>query len=506
MGLKELESHRLSRLGGAVVVLLLIALLVITPWLSEQWAIHRLQIRLQIAGTHFAQQLELHLDGLERQAWLRASELRDPEKNFQKNSEEWLKVSDEVVALRLIGAEGQTRHSATRMDMPSMALQLLPSQSLALVHTQELNTQSYSALYELAGKKVVDLYVPLSHQTGMTLVTTLDTSAWTFLADQNLEVPEISVAVTPYRTDTFEESRFLRVNHPSWEGHWSIELKSHEFTADILKILRPVFGLVAMFLSVLLVLHFRNHKLRLRAEENAIEKSRLLEKQSRLSMLGEMSASLAHEINQPLAIISNYAVAGQMQLQREPDVALLQKLLQKIQEQSQRAAQVLVSVRGLLHQGPVQSVCTNIEQLIQHLLPHLRQQANPLGIEINFQAQKNLFATIDPLLFDQVLLNLVRNGLQSVEKSNSTQKEISITASTRDQTIEIEVKDTGSGIAPEIERHIFDPFFTTKKDGLGIGLNLCRSVIERFQGRLVLRSNSAEGVCFVIELPIATGP
>ena len=296
------------------------------------------------------------------------------------------------------------------------------------------------------------------------------------------------------------------MNHPSWEGHWSVELVSRELTSEIFKILRPLFAFFTILILVLLAFLLRDHKLRLRAEKDVVEKSRLLEKQSHLSMLGEMSASLAHEINQPLAIISNYAVAGQMQLQQEPDAVFLRKLLQKIQEQSHRAAQVLVSVRGMLHQGPVQSVRSDVVQLIKSLLPHLLQQALQVDVKVNFQAQKNLFSMVDPILFEQVLLNLFRNSLQSLEKSSSTKKEISITATAHEKTIQIEVADTGSGIAPEIERQIFDPFFTTKKDGLGIGLNLCRSVIERFQGHLVLKSNSVEGVCFVIELPVATGP
>ena len=505
-GLPEVKRRWLSNFGGAVVVVSFMALLIITPWLSEQWAIYRLQNSLQLSGAQFSQQLEVHLEGLERQAWNRANELREPGTAFDQKSTEWLNFSKEVVALRLMSANGQTHRFATKSGMPSMALQLLPLQSLALAHTQELQTHSYSALYEWAGKSVVDLYVPLLHRDGMTLVTTLDTSVWPVLANQKLAMSEISVAVTPYQTDPSKDHHYLRVNHPSWEGHWTLEFKSLELTADILKVLRPVFAVLALLLSVLLVLHFRNHRLRLRAEKDVMEKSRLLEKQNRLSMLGEMSASLAHEINQPLAIISNYAVAGQMHLQQGPDPDLLEKLLQKIHEQSQRAAQVLVSVRGLLHQGPVQSVRTDVNQLIWHLTPHLRQQALALGVEINVQAEISLFAMIDPVLFDQVLLNLVRNGLQSLEKSQSAKREISITSSIQDQTIQIAVSDTGSGIPPEIEHQIFDSFFTTKKDGLGIGLNLCRSVIERFQGHLMLRSNSGDGACFVIELPISTAP
>lgn len=498
----SIDQH-LSRFGGAVVVLLLIAFLVITPWLVEKWVIYQQQIGLQTAGTSVSQQLELHLRGLERQAWLRASDLREPYKTFEQKSTEWLNFSEEILAIRLINTEGQTRLYAWKLGMPSSPLQLLPSQSLAMAHSQELNTYSYSAVYELAGKKVVDLYLPLSQQTGMTLATTLDTSAWSVLAVQQLATPEISATVTPYRTDQLKESHSLIVNHPSWEGHWSIELTSREFTSDIFKILRPVFGIFTIFILFLSLFLFRDHKLRLRAEKDVIEKSRLLEKQSHLSMLGEMSASLAHEINQPLAIISNYAVAGQLQLQHEEklDAASLQKILQKIQEQSHRAAQVLVSVRGMLQQGLVQSVRSDVNQLIKHMIPHLRQQALLIDVKVNFEAQKNLFSMVDPILFEQVLLNLFKNSLQSLENSNLIKKEILITATALEETIKIEVTDTGSGIEPEIEHQIFDPFFTTKKDGLGIGLNLCRSVIERFQGRLMLQTNNGEGVCFVIELP-----
>ncbi len=504
--LNEAINRWLIRSGGTGAALLFVALLVVTPWLFEQWAIYGLQNRLQKSGVNFSQQLELHIENSERQALRRATEMQDQLGNFDEKAADWFKSSDEVMALRWVNADGQALRYASRSGMPTPALELRPQQSLVLAQANELNKPSFSALYELAGKKMVDLYVPMPQPMTMTLVATIDTSTWTALAALQEDMSEITVEVIPFQTGLSSDKNHLRVNHPLWEGHWTLEFRSRELTADILKIFRPAFGTIALLISGLLIMYLRNHKLRLQAEKEAAEKSRLLERQSRLSMLGEMSASLAHEINQPLAIIANYAVAGQMQLQQTPDAELLQDLLQKIQEQSLRAAQVLVSVRGLLHQGPVQSVLTDVTQILVNLKPHLVQQAAPLNVKVKLKTEPDLLAKLDPILFEQVVLNLFKNSLQSLENTTSPRKTISITALMEEQTLRIAVADTGHGIAPENERKIFDSFFTTKKDGLGIGLNLCRSVIERFQGQLVLRSNGPDGVCFAIELPVASRP
>jgi hypothetical protein len=335
---------------------------------------------------------------------------------------------------------------------------------------------------------------------------TLNTEAWTALADMLPEMSGTSVQVVPFDKEPHPEWHHLRVNHPRWEGHWTLEFKSRELTANMLKILRPVFAGFALIIATLLVLQWRSRNLRLSAEKDAIEKSRLLEKQSRLSLLGEMSASLAHEINQPLAIISNYAVAGQLQLQQAPDLALVGTLLQKIQEQSQRAGQVLVSVRGLLHQGPVQAVLTDVHQLLRQLKPQLQTQAQAQEVDFKIEAEQGLKVVLDPILFEQVVLNLFKNSLQALEKSLTPLKQIRIAVTAHKDRVHIEVSDTGEGIAPDLEGKIFDSFFTTKKEGLGIGLNLCRSVIERLQGRLLLKSNGPNGACFLIDLPRAQVP
>jgi C4-dicarboxylate-specific signal transduction histidine kinase len=256
------------------------------------------------------------------------------------------------------------------------------------------------------------------------------------------------------------------------------------------------------------ILYWRSVWLRQKAELALQTKSETLEKQSRLSLLGEMSAQLAHEINQPLATIANYAVAGRLQLQKPhaDTYSAVDALFQEILEQTQRAGQVLVAVRALLQPNPIEMGRFNVDDLIAKVEPALRFLCTPNQVRLSVTLNTSIQTKLNPILFEQVIFNLVKNSIQSLSECKKSDKRISITSTTKNGRVLIEISDNGQGIEAAQVNQVFDSLFTTKTEGLGIGLSLCRSIIERFDGRLTLKSSSPLGACFLIDLPAAHHP
>lgn len=427
-----------------------------------------------------------------------------------KIAKRWLKESPEVVAVRLMDASGQILDTWPA-DEPTKALnffaaQELPVNRIALAHAFELLSPTYSALYRAQDKQLVDLFIPIDGANPKMFVLTLDTSQW-FTPTDAEAAPDIAMQVVAFiDSSSGEQVNNHVVNLPAWAGLWSLQFQSKDPLVLLLSVIRPAFILLIMLVLASFYWHWRSYRQHQKDEFELLEKSKLLEKQNRLSMLGEMSASLAHEINQPLTSIANYAVAGQMRLQQtDPGHALL-PLLQKIQAQTQRAAQVLIAVRGMLQSSPMEASNLDMAELITRLKPHLNWMCSEHGVGLHLENMHAAQVTLSPVLFEQVLINLVKNSVQALSQVQRPQKKITLTLLSENKRLLIQVKDNGPGIPAAVEARIFESFFTTKEDGIGIGLNLCKSVIERFHGQLTLRSNGAEGVCFLIDLPLAPMP
>jgi signal transduction histidine kinase len=179
-------------------------------------------------------------------------------------------------------------------------------------------------------------------------------------------------------------------------------------------------------------------------------------------------------------------------------------LLQKIQTQTQRAAQVLIAVRSMLHPSPVDACALDVADLIARLEPHLQWLCSESGVHLHVESTHSAHVNLNSILFEQVLINLIKNSVQALNEIQRPQKNVTLSMASENKLLFIEVKDDGPGIPAGEELRVFDSFFTTKVDGLGIGLNLCKSVIERFNERLTLKSNGSSGACFLIELPLTS--
>lgn len=233
------------------------------------------------------------------------------------------------------------------------------------------------------------------------------------------------------------------------------------------------------------------------AEEQARIQEEKLQFSSRLTTMGEMASSLAHELNQPLAAINNYCMGVISRLKVKNDKAVNQEIipaLEKAGAQALRAGSIIQRIRGFVKRSAPQRQMCSLEQIIQDSIELAEIEAKRQGFTIHSNISKdipNLF--IDPILIQQVLVNLIKNGIDSMRsvrhiRKDLESKQIEVIADIETRThpamIRIRVKDHGSGIPDEVKAQIYEPFFSTKADGMGMGLNICRSIIESHSGRL----------------------
>lgn len=226
-----------------------------------------------------------------------------------------------------------------------------------------------------------------------------------------------------------------------------------------------------------------------RMEELSRQQQDRLQASARLATVGEMASLLSHELNQPLSAISSYAT-GSLNLMDEPDEhtpGLLRQAMERIAEQAERAGRIIKSVHHFVRRREQQHEALSADQLIDAVLPLVRLQARKSGTRIELDIPpKPPRVHCDRTMVEQVLLNLTRNGIQAMEAATPVQ-ERQLTIRVRQshpRWVEFAVVDAGGGIPPEVAQRLFTPFYTTKSEGMGLGLSLCRTVIEQHGGAL----------------------
>lgn len=228
---------------------------------------------------------------------------------------------------------------------------------------------------------------------------------------------------------------------------------------------------------------------------------------AKLASLGELSSSMAHEINNPLAIISGFNQKIQMELtEKELNVGKLEKATAQISKMVIRISKIIKSLRKFSYQDENEPVITvNFEELLQETLQLTTEKfkLHNVAVETNFE-DSPIFVNIRPIQMSQVLLNLFNNSIQELSIPGAKDKTVFLTVSVKNEKMILKVKDTGRGIDKKHMSKIFEPFFTTKTSGkgLGLGLSISRTIIENHFGSLYLESTSP--AIFVIELPLAS--
>ncbi|WP_322999854.1 PAS domain S-box protein [Castellaniella sp.] len=222
---------------------------------------------------------------------------------------------------------------------------------------------------------------------------------------------------------------------------------------------------------------------------------------SRLTTMGEMASSLAHELNQPLTAISNYNMAAVAMVKsgKAPTESLLQAL-EKASQQAERAGKIISRIREFVKRSEPRRQAVGLTRIVENAVGFADIDARKRQIDI-IQSLPDPMPEVlaDPILIEQVLLNLLKNGVEAMEHSEYRNLHVNITD--QDPQIEIAVIDRGHGLRnPE---RLFEPFYSTKSEGLGMGLNICRTIIESHHGRLWASPNPEGGTIFRFTLPKA---
>jgi two-component system, LuxR family, sensor histidine kinase DctS len=258
-----------------------------------------------------------------------------------------------------------------------------------------------------------------------------------------------------------------------------------------------------------------------RIEELSRASQERLQATARLASVGEMASLLSHELNQPLAAISSYANGSRNLLQRAGDSGFqawreqLSEAVLRIAQQAERAGQVIKSVHDFVRRRNPSREAVAPRDLFESVLPLVRLQARKMHMDLRLNLPDALpHAWCDRAMVEQVILNLARNGMQAMGDADgrrSGPKVLTLSLGLWDQdasgqTLWFEVADLGCGIDPEVELNLYTPFFTTKEEGMGLGLSLCRTVVEQHGGQLSHRPNQPCGTVFGFTLPCRLTP
>ncbi len=252
----------------------------------------------------------------------------------------------------------------------------------------------------------------------------------------------------------------------------------------------------------MIILQFEDHSERLRAEEVLHSLQERLASMNRLGTMGAMAAGIAHEINQPLSAIVTYARACHRSLVSDRSAADPQvpETLDKISDQALRASEVIRRIRSLVERRDVERRPSDLIATLDEAVALAEMESRALGLEIETDFREVPEVSIDRVQIQQVLLNLVRNGLESVVAAGRQDALIVGCGPKEDGGVEVWVEDRGSGIVPADDMAIFEPFFTTKDEGMGMGLSICRSIVEAHGGRLGFTSKDGMGSIFRFSL------
>lgn len=219
---------------------------------------------------------------------------------------------------------------------------------------------------------------------------------------------------------------------------------------------------------------------------------------SRLTAMGEMASTLAHELNQPLSAISNYLKGSRRLLEASVDEKSLQlrEALDKAAEQALRAGQIIRRLRDFVARGESERRVENIAKLVEEASALALVGAKDQAVRVRFRFEPGVgLAIADKIQIQQVLLNLMRNAVEAMQDSPTRELVLTATPAETDM-VRVSVSDTGSGIAPDVLSQLFQPFVTTKQQGMGVGLSICRTIVESHGGQIWAEPNPGGGTVF----------
>jgi PAS domain S-box-containing protein len=244
-----------------------------------------------------------------------------------------------------------------------------------------------------------------------------------------------------------------------------------------------------------------------RAAEALAKAQNELARVVRVSTLGELAASIAHEVNQPLAaVVANANACLRWLDAKPPEADEAEMAVQRIVRDANRASDVIARIRGFLRRGELVPTPVDVEEVIDEVIGLVQADSRAQGVTILHTPVRGLLPVrVDRVQLQQVLLNLVMNALEAMAAADDRPRRLDLggCAQAADGTVQVDVRDTGVGIDPSDCDHVFDAFHTTKPEGMGMGLAISRSIIEAHGGRLWVTPNDDRGVTFHFTLPVA---
>ncbi len=316
----------------------------------------------------------------------------------------------------------------------------------------------------------------------------------------------------PERIDEYGQRQALRLagNAPPREGVESVFMRKSGERFAVLIFEAPLINAVGTqtgWMSAVLDISEQR-----RVEELSRASQERLQATARLATVGEMASLLSHELNQPLAAISSYATGSMNLLQggalHDPQLSeTLSSAIQRIGQQAERAGKVIKSVHDFVRRRDQAREAVAPRTLLDDVMPLVSLQARKLGVRVEVRCPPDLPQVLcDRTMVEQVLLNLSRNGMQAMVDDSTHKKVLTLAvrpaaSNAVSRWLEFTVADLGCGIAEEISEKLFTPFFTTKDEGMGLGLSLCRTVVEQHGGFLSHHPNQPRGTVFSFTLP-----
>jgi two-component system sensor kinase FixL len=240
------------------------------------------------------------------------------------------------------------------------------------------------------------------------------------------------------------------------------------------------------------------------AEKRLAETQAQLQHAGRLSALGEMATSIAHEINQPLTAAASLAGAAALLLARSrPDIDEARPMLDDAVGEIRRASEIIRNMRDFVKKRKTARRRQDVNKVVEDAAAISLIGASDDGIEVSLQLGQDVgLADFDRLQIQQVLANLIRNAVDAMK--GAPHRRLNISTIRRNGSVEISVADTGCGVPDEMKARIFEPFVSGKEDGVGVGLSISRSIIDAHQGEILFADNTPSGAVFTVRLPDET--
>jgi C4-dicarboxylate-specific signal transduction histidine kinase len=251
---------------------------------------------------------------------------------------------------------------------------------------------------------------------------------------------------------------------------------------------------------------------RKQAESELIESERRLREAqmelahaSRVVTMGQFTASIAHEVNQPLAaLLTNAETALRWLARQPPNLETVKPLIERVINDGKRAADIVSRIRDLSKKAPVRKESLEINEAILEIMRLTRGAISDNGILVRMQLSEGLPHILgDKVQLQQVILNLIMNAVEAMSEVSEGTRELEIsTSEVESGSVLVAIGDSGPGLSPASLARIFEAFYTTKANGLGVGLAICRSIVEAHGGRLSATPNQPQGATFCMRLPI----